>query len=200
MSPPPPPLYLGPTFSVRMEPTRWGAPLLSLRPVGSHEIRSPRATTALFLPPERLVSIELHRLDATWSALTFIGELSRVARPSPVVLDPVLTTDATAILTILSRQLELPRVPREIALDEVPGQPWNSFVEVTGPYEVGHLESTNFGPAALRFPETETAPPASGSWLRVVGFTNPGYRSTPDVPPPVGYSGPSIDVVAWDLA
>jgi hypothetical protein len=190
--PPVPPLFVGRTLSAREEPQRWSAPLLALRPHNAHAFTHPRDTLALFLPPERLVSVTWRpQGDARWAELVCFGDFSRVSRPSTEVLAPVDSDDAARLCAVLASHYRLPLEPLDVLPSALATLPTDAYVRVVGTYHEGHREMPNFEGIVL------TPRQAPGRY-RVVGFASPG---TPDGEPrPVGYSGPRLTAIAVEPA
>jgi hypothetical protein len=190
--PPPPPLFRGRTISAREEPQKWGTPLLALKPVGGHQFTRPPGTLALFLPPERIVSIE-----ARGEALVCRGDFSRVDRPQVEVLSPIDADDAQQLCRALAERYGLPRQPIDLGADTraIRTLPIHSYVTVVGTLREGHREMPNFdGVLRVR---------GSGDVLvdgryRVTGFTAPGFGG--DGMPPVGYSGATLVAIVMEPA
>lgn len=186
--PPVPPMFVGRTVSAREEPQRWSPPLLALRPRESHAFTQPRDTLALFLPPERLVSVAWRPLDdARWAELVCHGDFSRVSRPSTEVLAPIDADDAARLCAALASRYRLPLEPLDVLPSALATLPANAYVRVVGAYREGHREMPNFEGIML---EPRQAP----GRYRVIGFATPG---TPDGEPrPAGYSGPRLTAIA----
>jgi hypothetical protein len=191
--PPVPPLFVGTTLSAREEPQRWSAPLLALRPRDGHAFTSPRDTLALFLPPERLVSVTWRPLgDARWAELVCHGDFSRVSRPSTEVLAPIAADDAARLCAVLGSRYRLPLEPLDVLPSALATLPANAYVRVVGTYREGHCEGPNFEGIVL-----EPRQPAPGRY-RAVGFASPGTPA--GEMPVVGYNGPRLTAIAVEPA
>lgn len=198
--PPPPPLYLGTHVSARIETPAGGrAPLLSLRPRNGHAFSLPRGTTVLYLPHERLVSVDLADLGEDTASVTFSGEFSRVDRPREVTLAPVSLADARALVAVLRRRLGLPRQPADRSTEELGGVAPHELVKVIDRVVVrAHAEGANFGPVRLELPPGQAL--TEDAVVTAVGFVDP-----PAAGPSRGWSGAVlralwVEVHAADMA
>lgn len=191
--PPPPPLFIGSTVSVRLEPTRASTPLLALRPHNGHSFSLPRGTSVLFLPPERLVAVSMQDLGEGTSSLTFLGEFSRVDRPEQVTLSPVSKSDAAGVIRVLVKRFGLPKRPVDKTTEELASCPRDELVRVIDSFQRGHPEGPNFGGIVLSPPPGKEL--VSGALVTAIGFVDPAVTVSPNMPPPLGWSGPRLRAV-----
>jgi hypothetical protein len=171
-----PPIFEGRQILVRRE-----RDLLAFHPVRGHVFEFPPDTSALYLPPETVLSVEVSPREHG-VALRIRGSFDRVDRGDMVILAPLEETEAIALIGAVDRHLGLPRVPRLRRPEELAGIDVIEYVSVEGVYAPGHFESADFEGAKLRGSRANRM--KAGQRYRIEGFLVP-HRG----PPNVGYSG-----------
>lgn len=191
------PFFVGHTITAGEESIGSSPPRLAVQPQPGHAWTEPLGTCVLYLPLEHMVSVHVQSLPQPGrSALCFVGHFSRVDRHPQVIVAPVATEDAQALVRTLHARYRLPRIPLEVPPSALSTLPRDAFVSFVDMDEGGHIESPNLGPLVL--------PPQNGTVsgqirrgvYRAVGFYQPVELPADDIAPPIGYSGPRLLTVA----
>jgi len=98
-----------------------------------------QGTSALYLPPEGLVSA-----IARGDALDLVGDFSRVARSNEVSVSPIDSRDAVDLAAALASRYELPRRPLAVPAERLVTLTHLTYVRVRGAYTPGHFEESDF--------------------------------------------------------
>ncbi len=177
-----PPFFTGRTVTAREIVPEGGLALVVITPADGHAFVQPAATSSLYLPPERLVSVTARK-----DAIDVLGDLSRVDRPNEVTLSPIGGDDVGPLAAALSSRYELPRRPVEVAAQELASLTHLAYVRTSGVFKPRHFEEADFEGVKL---SRHDGLDAERRYV-VEGFLEPRA----DGPPHPGYNGAVLRVI-----